>query len=181
MKFGRNSSALKFEVADSYEAMSRRAEQLVAAELKRTPALIFCASAGGTPTRLYELMAARHRRQPDLFKRMRVLQIDEWGGLPKLHPASCEFDLQNKLLEPMSISRGRYIGFRTETRNPESESHRIGKWLSAHGPIDVCILGLGVNGHVAMNEPAETLAPHAHVAKLANSSLQHAIDRKSVV
>jgi galactosamine-6-phosphate isomerase len=106
---------------------------------------------------------------------MRVLQIDEWGGLPKLHPASCEFDLQKKLLEPLVIGRDRYVGFRTETRNPESESRRVGHWLAANGPVDICILGLGVNGHVAMNEPGITLVPHAHVAKLAKSSLQHAM------
>jgi galactosamine-6-phosphate isomerase len=177
MKLGGNSSALKFEVSESYEAMSRRAEQLVAAELRRKPGLIFCASAGGTPTRLYELMAARHRRQPGLFKRMRILQIDEWGGLPKLHPASCEFDLQKKLLEPLAIQRERYVGFRTESRSPKSESRRISQWLAANGPIDICILGLGINGHVAMNEPGETLVPHAHVARLAKSSLEHAMLR----
>ena len=178
MKFGGNSSALQFEVAESYEAMSRRAERLVAAELKRTPALIFCASAGGTPTRLYELMAARNSRAPDLYKQMRVLQIDEWGGLPKLHPASCEFDLQKKLLEPLAIRPDRYIGFRTETPKPEAEPIRVGDWLADHGPIDICILGLGINGHVAMNEPGKTLIPHAHVAKLARSSLQHAMLRE---
>jgi galactosamine-6-phosphate isomerase len=177
MKLGGNSSALEFEVAESYEGMSRRAEQLVAAELKRKPGLIFCASAGGTPTRLYELMAARHCRQPGVFKRMRVLQIDEWGGLPKLHPASCEVDLQKKLLEPLAIQRRHYIGFRTETRSPQSESRRIGRWLAANGPIDICILGLGVNGHVAMNEPGEALIPRTHVARLAKSSLEHAMLR----
>ena len=177
MKFGGNSSGLSFEVAESYEAMSRRAEQLVAAELKRTPALIFCASAGGTPTRLYELMAARNARSPGLFKQMRVLQIDEWGGLPKRHPASCEFDLQTKLLKPLGIQKNRYVGFRSDTRSPESESRRIGEWLATNGPIDICILGLGLNGHVAMNEPGQSLAPRPHVATLAKSSLQHAMLR----
>src|SRR5258708_10106799 len=46
-------------------------------------------------------------------------------------------------------------------------------WLAKNGPIDICILGLGLNGHVAMNEPAPELAPHAHVAALARSSLHH--------
>jgi galactosamine-6-phosphate isomerase len=175
MKSDGDSRALKLEVADSYEAMSRRAEQIVAAELKRKPELIFCASAGGTPTGLYGQMAARHRLRPDLFGRMRVLQIDEWGGLPKGHAASCEVDLRVKLLEPLEIKKNRYVGFQTETRDPESEASRVARWLSANGPIDICILGLGVNGHIAMNEPGETLTPHAHVARLAKSSLHHAM------
>jgi galactosamine-6-phosphate isomerase len=173
MKPRGDSSALSFKVAESYEAMSRQAERLILEELQRDPALIFCASAGGTPTRLYELMAAAHERRPGLFKRMRVLQIDEWGGLPKGHPASCETDLQNKLLKPLAIRRDRYVGFRTETHHPQSEGRRVGQWLATNGPIGICILGLGINGHVAMNEPAGALIPHAHVARLARTSLKH--------
>jgi galactosamine-6-phosphate isomerase len=173
MKPRGDSSVLRFEVAESYDAMSRQAERLIREELQRDPALIFCASAGGTPTRLYELMAAARERRPALFNRMRVLQIDEWGGLPKGHPASCETDLQDKLLKPLAIKRDRYVGFRTKTRDPESEARRVGQWLAANGPIGICILGLGVNGHVAMNEPADALIPRAHVARLAHTSLKH--------
>jgi galactosamine-6-phosphate isomerase len=171
----RDSSALRIDVADSYEVMSRRAEQLIVEELKQRPSLILCASAGGTPTLLYELLAARHRREPRLFGRMRVLQIDEWGGLPPGTPASCASDLHVKLLRPLAITKDRYVGFRTKAKNPEQECNRIARWLAANGPVDICILGLGLNGHVAMNEPAESLAPHAHVARLTRSSLNHAM------
>jgi galactosamine-6-phosphate isomerase len=104
---------------------------------------------------------------------MRVLQVDEWGGLEKNHPASCEADVRVKLLEPLKIKSDRYFGFRTQASNAESECARMREWLAKNGPIDICILGLGLNGHVAMNEPAAELAPHAHVAALARSSLHH--------
>ena len=173
MSPGRDSLGLKLEVSDSYESMSRRAERLIVEQLKQRPNLILCASAGGTPTLLYELLSARSQREPRLFKKMRVLQIDEWGGLPKAHPASCESDLQIKLLKPLGIGKARYIGFRTAASRPERECARVAQWLKANGPIDICILGLGLNGHVAMNEPAGNLRPHAHVARLARSSLNH--------
>jgi galactosamine-6-phosphate isomerase len=179
MKSSRACSALNIEVAESYEAMSRRAEQLIVADLRRRPALIFCASAGGTPTRLYELLAARYPSEPQLFKKMRVLQIDEWGGLPPGDPATCEFDLRTKLLEPLHISDDRYVGFKSNAANPQTQANRIAEWLAIHGPIDICLLGLGLNGHIAMNEPAAALAPHAHVAELAMSSLNHAMLKNS--
>jgi galactosamine-6-phosphate isomerase len=173
VKSERDSSALEVEVAETYEAMSRRAEQLIVRELKRNPALILCASAGSTPTRLYELLGARYVRQPRLFGRMRVLQIDEWGGLSSESLASCEEDLRSKLLEPLRVNKNRYVGFQSAAADPEAECSRVASWLANHGPIDICILGLGLNGHVAMNEPAETLVPKAHVAQLARSSLHH--------
>jgi galactosamine-6-phosphate isomerase len=173
MQAGQDSSALRVEVAESYEAMSRRAEHLVIDELKRSPGLILCASAGGTPTRLYELLGARHRRQPSLFRRMRVMQIDEWGGLSPGNPGSCDTDLRLKLLEPLAIKKDRYAGFRSDAPDPAAECARMRHWLAANGPIDICILGLGINGHVAMNEPADALVPNAHVARLIRSSLNH--------
>jgi galactosamine-6-phosphate isomerase len=166
-------STLQVEVSADYDAMSRRAEELIVRELRARPNLILCASAGGTPTGLYARLALRARRQPGLFRKLRVLQVDEWGGLEKNHPASCEADVRTKLLEPLQISADRYFGFRTEARNAEKECARMRDWLAAHGPIDICILGLGLNGHVAMNEPGPELSPHAHIAKLTPSSLKH--------
>jgi galactosamine-6-phosphate isomerase len=167
------SSALRIDVADSYEAMSRLAEELVVSEVRKRPTLILCASAGGSPTLLYEMLAARHAREPRLFERMRVLQIDEWGGLSAGDPASCACDLRAKLLEPLGIKKDRWLGFRSDAADPEAECGRIARWLAGNGPIDICILGLGLNGHIAMNEPGETLTPRAHVVRLTRSSVNH--------
>jgi galactosamine-6-phosphate isomerase len=166
---------LRIQVADTYDAMSRRAADFICGELERRPNLLLCVSAGGTPTRAYELLAARCGSGPGLFRRLRVLQIDEWGGLTPGDPATCEADLRAKLLQPLRITRNHYQGFRTDTPDPGAECARIARWLAANGPIDLCILGLGSNGHVAMNEPANALRPHAHVAALAASSRKHAM------
>jgi galactosamine-6-phosphate isomerase len=166
---------LKIEIGDSYEAMSSRAADSIVAELKRQPNLLLCLSAGGTPTRTYELLAIKQARQPELFKRLRVLQIDEWGGLEHGSPESCAADLQAKILGPLRVNPNRYMGFATDAKDPETEAKRMQKWLAANGPIDVCLLGLGKNGHIAMNEPGVQLILEAHVAKLAASSQKHAM------
>ncbi len=164
---------LKFEPAANYAALSRRAADLICSELRRKPALLFCASAGATPTGLYHELALRAARRPALFSHFRLLQVDEWGGLPAGHPATCEADLKAKLVQPLRIAPQRCAGFNTQARDPQRECRRISAWLAAHGPIDLCILGLGLNGHIAMNEPAAELLPHPHVSTLAGSSLRH--------
>jgi galactosamine-6-phosphate isomerase len=170
---GSTTRNLEVQVAENYGELSRKAGELVAAELKRKPELVFCASAGGTPTGLYQCLAAEYARQPRLFSQMRVLQIDEWGGLPAGHPATCESDLRTKLIRPLRVAEKRHVGFKTDAVNPGVECARISAWLAANGPIDICILGLGTNGHIALNEPGETLSPGVHVAKLAKSSQKH--------
>ena len=171
---------LRIRVARTYDAMSQEAADFICSKLKERPDLLLCASAGTTPTRAYELLAVRYSRDPGLFKQMRVLQIDEWLGLAPGSPATCHADLQTKLLGPLRITPDRYKGFRTQAANPETECALIARWLAAHGPIDICILGLGANGHVAMNEPAAALIPHAHVAELAPTSRHHALLRTLV-
>ncbi len=168
-------SGLRIQVLDSYEAMSQAAADFICRELRQQPNLLLCASAGATPTRAYALLAARRDRQPKLFARLRVIQIDEWGGLAPGDPATCAADLRTKLLEPLGVTPDRFTGFRTSAANPAAECGRMTRWLAANGPIDICILGLGRNGHVAMNEPAEALTPNVHVATLAESSQQHAM------
>lgn len=166
---------LRIRVARTYDAMSQEAADFICSALEQRPNLLLCASAGGTPTRACELLAAHYARAPGLFKQMRVLQIDEWCGLAPGSLATCHADLQTKLLGPLRITRDRYKGFRTDAPDLQTECGRMARWLAAHGPIDVCILGLGANGHVAMNEPAAAMTPHAHVAELARSSRQHAL------
>lgn len=166
-------TSLRTKVARDYETMSQAAARMIEAEVRLKPELLLCASAGGTPSRTYELLAA-HRNSAQ-FGKMRVLQIDEWGGIPASHPATCKVDLERKLIEPLGLPARSFIGMKSDSGEPEREARRIRSWLRRNGPIDLCILGLGTNGHVAMNEPGESALPHAHVATLAKSSLQHAM------
>jgi putative deaminase/isomerase len=166
---------LRTIVAKDYPDMSRGASAFIEAELRLKPDLLLCASAGGTPTGVYECLATRYTQQRRLFNKLRVLQIDEWGGLSPRNPATCRMDLQTKLLSPLEIDRARFEGFRSDASPPERESRRIARWLQANGPIDICLLGLGLNGHVAMNEPADEFVPQTHVSTLARSSLNHAM------
>ena len=164
---------LKFCVSRTAEQMGREAANLVIAGLKRRPDLLLCASAGGTPTGLYQSLAAHYHANPGLFAKLRVLLIDEWLGLPAGHPATCKEDVSAKLLRPLRISASRLVAFRSAAADPAAECLRISRWLASHGPIDICILGLGANGHIGMNEPADVFTPQAHVAKLAPASLRH--------
>jgi galactosamine-6-phosphate isomerase len=165
--------SLNIEIAKDYEAMSERAAEFIVAEVKECPKILWCVSAGGTPTKAYERLAARRARQPGLFKKLRVLQIDEWHGLPPGTEGGCAKDLETKLLGPLGIGPERYVGFKSDATNPEKECRRIEYWLARNGPIDVCLLGLGLNGHIAMNEPSDVFVPHPHMAKLSSESRRH--------
>jgi galactosamine-6-phosphate isomerase len=175
MAYSGAKTALKLHVAENYEAMSREAALRILNALRRKPHFLLCASAGSTPTRAYEVLATYRKRNARLFSRLRVVQIDEWAGLPRRHPATCTMDLREKLIYPLRLNPGRFIGFNSDALQPRRECEHIARWLADHGPIDVCILGLGSNGHIAMNEPGDVLVPYVHMARLAKSSRNHSM------
>lgn len=159
------------------EALSRAAAALIVAAVRERPSLLLCAATGASPTRTYARLAEAARDEPGCFDRMRVLKLDEWGGLPMDDPGSCEAYLRAHLVGPLGISEDRYVAFRSDAPDPEAECRRVDAELRRQGPIDLCVLGLGRNGHLALNEPADALVPHAHVAALAPETQQHPMIR----
>jgi galactosamine-6-phosphate isomerase len=89
-------------------------------------------------------------------------------------PATCETYLRKILIDPLDLS-SRYVAFESQPADPAAECSRIARWLQNNGPIDLCILGLGINGHLGFNEPAAALHARAHVATLSHESLQHSM------
>jgi galactosamine-6-phosphate isomerase len=81
--------------------------------------------------------------------------------------------LQTHLIQPLQIPESRYISFNSNPAHPAEECESIQEKLEESGTIDLCVLGLGMNGHLALNEPSVFLHPHCHVAELSVMSLQH--------
>ena len=160
---------MKITYLENYAALSEKAAYLIALEVKQNPELMFCAATGGSPTGMYAEMA----KGKALYAKMQVIKMDEWGIIPLSHPDSCETYLKKHLLGPLEISNDRYTSFDTAPEVVEAECKRISQFIQANGPLDICILGLGKNGHIAFNEPAEVLNPDFQKAILAESTIAH--------
>ena len=164
---------MRITSCENYQEMSILAADLVQEEVLKKPGLLFCAATGSSPAGLYEEMGARLRLRPGLFDGMRIIKLDEWGGVPAYHPVTCEYFIRKRLLEPLSIPEERYHSFHSDPEDPELECRVIRSTLQEEGPIDLCILGLGKNGHLGLNEPDTQLEPYCHVAQLSELSLEH--------
>ena len=156
------------------DSLSRAALSWLVERLRQRPSSLVCLAAGGTPTATYRLLAQCGRSDPALVAQLRLVQLDEWGGLAGDDPASCQRQLREQLIEPLGLV-DRFVTFDGQAEDPPAECSRVAAWLAKHGPIDLCVLGLGLNGHLGFNEPADGLSSHAHVASLSATSLQHAM------
>jgi putative deaminase/isomerase len=172
-------SGPRFVVCDGREALARRAANAIVDAVRGQPDLLLCLASGSTPTRTYDLVGLRGRDEPALFERVRVLKLDEWAGLDMDDPSTCEVHLRQHLLDPLGIPPERYVGFRGDAIALEAECAHIATVLEEQGPIDLCVLGLGLNGHLGLNEPGPELHPGPHVAPLSRTSLDHPMVRRA--
>ncbi|MDP2337184.1 MAG: galactosamine-6-phosphate isomerase [Bacteroidota bacterium] len=164
---------MKIEVCSTYQELSHKAKDLILQEIEKNKNLLLCAATGGSPTETYDLLGIEYQKRPEIFAELRIVKLDEWGGIPMNHPDTCESYLQAHLIHPLQVSDSRFISFNSNPEEPTQECTNIQDKLNLQGPIDLCILGLGMNGHLAFNEPAGFLQPNCHIAELSAKSLQH--------
>lgn len=165
---------LEPQVFSDHEAVSQFAADWLIERLQKKPDALLCLAAGSTPMRTYELIAQEGAKDPTLFKHCRLIKLDEWGGLPPGNPATCDVQLRTTLVSPLNLAE-RYVAFESDPPDPDAECARVADWLDQNGPVDISVLGLGINGHLGFTEPAEYLQPFAHVAQLSQASLAHAM------
>jgi len=166
-------TTLEIRISDDEESLIRDAADAIADEIRSNPRLLLCVATGESPRRVYELLARKKEDEPQLFDRIRILKLDEWGGLAMDDPASCEVYIRKLLIEPLGISENRTFGFRSDAEDPDAECDRIREFVLQEGPIDLLILGLGADGHIAMNMPAEWLNAQAHVEPISGLLRAH--------
>ena len=157
-------------VADNHEALSLLASDILVSELiQRTSPLFGCIS-GSTPRRAYELFIQRVTRERIPVGGLRHVLLNEWCGLGAGDHGSFAGDLARNLLDPLGVPDEHRIAFDGLAADCYDECSRVSMELASRGPIDLMFLGIGANGHVAFNEPGETLSPLAHLAELADST-----------
>ena len=161
---------------ENYERLSAQAAAVVAAQIERKRGLVLCTATGNSPIGLYGELAHRAAADRELFRAIRIIALDEWGGLRETDPGSATGFLREKVLTPLQISDDRFIAFDTGIE-PGEACRRMRAELERVGPIDLAVLGLGMNGHVGFNEPGPALVPYCHVAQLSEETRSHAMTR----
>lgn len=163
---------MKINYFSNAEVMSQKAADIVLEKVRHKPNLVICAATGSSPKLLYQILAEEHQKQEQLFQKAQIMPLDEWIGLPSSE-GSCHAYIKRHILIPLQISEARYFDFNAKALSLEIECERMQLVLKNKGPIDLCILGLGKNGHLGFNEPAKELQPHCHVANLSLQSQEH--------
>jgi galactosamine-6-phosphate isomerase len=147
------------------------ASDLIIRDLQINPKSLVCAATGNSPTGVYQQLVKK--KAAINTDELTFIKLDEWYGLGINDEGSCEKYLHENLLQPLNIPAENYVAFDGKSTDPEKECSRVAAYLDNHGTIDLCVLGLGKNGHIAFNEPADSLESRVHLGTLSQTSLTH--------
>jgi galactosamine-6-phosphate isomerase len=157
---------MKIFVADDYDKMSKQAAETVIQLMQSRSRPVICAASGHSPEGLYKEIIDRVRKKQLSVDHWFFLGLDEWVGMDASDQGSCRYHLDLELLNPLQVPENRICFFDGRANDLEAECERIEKFIEEQGGIDVAILGLGMNGHIGMNEPGVSANIRSHVIDL---------------
>ena len=153
-------------VADSYEAMSKQAADDVIQLMQSFNEPLICTASGHSPAGLYKEIVDRVNKNQLNISDWYFVGLDEWVGLNGSNEGSCRYHLDRELFRALNVDESRICFFDGRAENLQTECENIDEFIQQHKNIDVAILGVGMNGHVGMNEPGTSAALRSHVTDL---------------
>lgn len=154
-------------VLPTYDEMSRAAAAVVADVLNEKPNAVLGMATGSSPLGLYQELVRMHREEGLDFAQVSTFNLDEYVGLPRTHPQSYHHFMHENFFRHVNLAPGNiYIPSGTT-----SNYHAFCQWYERRieecGGIDVQILGIGSDGHIAFNEPCSSLSSRTRLKTLA--------------
>lgn len=165
-------NGITFQEQSDYRSLSEAASEQLFALIRRKPDAVICLATGATPVLTYQLLVEKITAENVDISQVTFVKLDEWVGLAPDNPATCETFLQQHILQPLGVTPENTISFGSDNAD-EQECARIVKLIDQRGGLDLCVLGIGKNGHLGLNEPDEKLEPACHITHLDERTRLH--------
>lgn len=155
-----------------YNAMSRRAAAVIAAQVVSKPECVLGLATGSTPIGAYQQLVEWYKKGDLSFAGVRSVNLDEYVGLAPTHDQSYRYFMQHNLFDHVDIlpeNTNVPDGLAADTA---AECARYEDVVKALGYADLQLLGLGRNGHIGFNEPCDHFPVATHLVDLTQSTIE---------
>lgn len=163
---------MKFMKAKDYEGMSRAAANIISAQITMKPDCVLGLATGSTPIGTYKNLVRRYQKGDLDFSLVSTVNLDEYKGLPADNDQSYRYFMNNNLFNHVNINKeNTYVPNGME---PDSEKacREYDEIVRNMGGADLQLLGLGHNGHIGFNEPAEEYPKGTNCVDLQASTIE---------
>ena len=160
------------EVLKDYDAVSERAAQIVAAQVRRKPDSVVGFATGSTPLGLYQRLVTLYRDKGLDFSKVTTFNLDEYVGLPPSHSQSYHHFMWSNLFRHVNVDESKVYIPHGMADDIDYFCEWYEKQIAKAGGIDLQILGIGANGHLAFNEPGSSLGSRTRIKTLTQNTVR---------
>ena len=158
--------------AKDYDAMSRQAANIIAAQVILKPDCVLGLATGGTPVGTYKELVAKYEAGELDFSAVKTVNLDEYVGLDGTSDQSYIYFMKSNLFDHVNIDQNFTNVPRGIVDDADAECERYEALITSYGGIDLQLLGLGPNGHIGFNEPEDHFPVKTHKVTLTDATIQ---------
>ena len=163
---------MKFYKAKDYKDMSRKAANIISAQVIMKPNCVLGLATGSTPIGTYDQLVEWYNKGDLDFSEVTTVNLDEYKGLPRTNDQSYYYFMHQHLFDRVNIDPERTNVPNGMEPDAEKECGRYEELIRSLGGVDLQLLGLGHNGHIGFNEPGEAFEKETHCVDLTESTIE---------
>ena len=163
---------MKIYRAKDYNDMSRKAANLISAQIIMKPNCVLGLATGSSPVGTYRQLVERYEKGDLDFSEVITVNLDEYKGLTRDNSQSYYYFMNENLFSKVNINKNKT--FLPDGTEPDSNvaCHNYNEILRAVGEPDLQLLGLGHNGHIGFNEPGDVFSTETHCIDLSEQTIK---------
>ena len=165
-------SIMKIIEAKDYNDMSRKAANILSAQVIMKPDCVLGLATGSTPVGAYRQLVERFEKGDLDFSQVKSVNLDEYKGLERTNDQSYYYFMHENLFNHVNIKEENTNVPNGMEPDAEKECARYEALIDSLGGVDLQLLGLGHNGHIGFNEPAEAFDKATHCVNLTERTIE---------
>ena len=162
---------MRIYLTKDYDAMSRKAANIISAQIILKPDSVLGLATGSTPIGLYRQLVEWYRKGDLDFSEVITVNLDEYQGLGIDDPESYAYYMKEHLFSRVNVKPENCHLPDGKNLNAEESCGKYNALLESLGRQDLQLLGLGKNGHIGFNEPDEFFGKDVHCVELSQSTV----------
>ena len=163
---------MKIYKAKDYKDMSRKAANIISAQVIMKPNCVLGLATGSTPIGTYDQLVEWYNKGDLDFSEVTTVNLDEYKGLPRTNDQSYYYFMHQHLFDRVNINPEQTTVPNGMESDAEKECRRYERLIHSLGGVDLQLLGLGHNGHIGFNEPGEAFEKETHCVDLTESTIE---------
>lgn len=162
---------MKILSAKNYDHMSRKAANIISAQIILNPRSVLGLATGSTPIGIYNQLIDWYKKGDLDFSECHAVNLDEYVGLPSTSDQSYAYFMYENLFKSVNIKMENTNIPDGMNKDVDAECERYNNVIKALGGVDIQLLGIGHNGHIGFNEPDEVFEKETHCVTLTQDTI----------